>query len=50
MKTKTKKTKKHFDAVKSMRKIRDKMSVEIADMNFTQLKEYFRQQRLQKTK
>ena len=34
MKTKSNKTKKTFDAVKSMREIRDKISLEIADMNF----------------
>ena len=46
MKTKLKKTVKSFDTVKSMREIRDKISLEIADMNFEQLKEYFKQQRL----
>ena len=50
MKTKEKKTAKTFDAVKSMREIRDKISLEIADMNFEQLKAYFKQHRLQKTK
>jgi hypothetical protein len=50
MKTKEKKTAKTFDAVKSMREIRDKISLEIADMNFEQLKVYFKQHRLQKTK
>jgi len=50
MKTKTKKPEKTFDAVKSMREIRDKISLEIADMNFDQLKEYFKQKRLQRTK
>lgn len=48
MKTKSKKTEKTFDAVKSMREIRDKISLEIADMNFEQLKEYFKQHRLHK--
>jgi hypothetical protein len=48
MKTKSKKTAKTFDAVKSMREIRDKISLEIADMNFEQLKEYFKKHRLQK--
>ncbi len=48
MKTKSKKTAKTFDAVKSMREIRDKISLEIADMNFEQLKEYFKQHRLHK--
>lgn len=50
MKTKSNKTKKTFDAVKSMREIRDKISLEIADMNFEQLKLYFKKQRLQKSK
>ena len=50
MKAKTKKTVKTFDAVKSMREIRDRISLEIADMNFYQLKAYFKQQRLQKAK
>ena len=50
MKTKSKKTIKKFDAVKSMREIRDKISLEIADMNFDQLKAYFKQKRLQRTK
>ena len=50
MKTKTKKTAKTFDAVKSMREIRDKISLEIADMNFEQLKAYFKQHRMRKAK
>lgn len=50
MKVKTKKVKKTFDAVKSMREIKDKISLEIADMNFDQLKEYFKQKRLQRVK
>ena len=50
MKTKTKKTVKTFDAVNSMREIRDKISLEIADMNFEQLKAYFKQQRVQSKK
>ena len=50
MKTKIKKENKTFDAVKSMREIRDKISLEIADMSFEQLKEYFKNQRLQKAK
>ena len=50
MKTKIKKKTKTFDAVKSMRDIRDKISLEIADMNFDQLKAYFKQKRLQRTK
>ena len=50
MKTKIKQEIKNFDAVKSMREIRDKISIEIVDMNFEQLKEYFKNQRLQKAK
>ncbi len=56
MKTKTKKQQRltrpagGFDAVKSMREIRDKISLEIADMNFEQLKAYFKQPRLHKSK
>ena len=48
MKTKPKKSKKTFDAVKSMREIRDKISLEIADMDFEQLKAYFKKQKPQK--
>ena len=47
MKTKSKKQKKTFDAVKSMREIRDEISLEIADMSFEQLKAYFKKQKLQ---
>jgi len=50
MKTKELKTVKSFDSVKSMREIRDKISLEIADMNFEQLKAYFKQHRMQKIK
>lgn len=50
MKTKSKKSVKTFDAVKSMREIRDKISIEIADMNFEQLKAYFKKHRLQSAK
>ena len=50
MKAKLKKRKKTFDAVKSMREIRDKISLEIADMTFEQLKTYFKRQRLQLAK
>ena len=50
MKAKTKKVKKTFDAVKSIREIKDKISLEIADMNFDQLKAYFKQKRLQRAK
>jgi len=54
---KTKKSKKtppeegtSFDAVKSMREIKDKISQEIADMNFEQLRIYFKQEPLHKSK
>ena len=50
VKTKEKKQIKKFDAVKEMRKIRDKISSDIADMNFEQLKAYFKQPRLLKSK
>ena len=48
--SKAKKAEKTFDAVKSMREIKDKISLEIADMNFDQLKAYFKQKRLQRAK
>ena len=48
MKTKPKKPKKTFDSVKNMREIRDKISLEIADMNFEELKVYFKKHRLKK--
>lgn len=35
------KTKKDFDAVKFMRQQRDRISKDIADMNYKQIKEYF---------
>ena len=50
MKTKSKKTPKTFDAVQSMREIRDKISLEIADMSFEQLKAYFKKHKLQRAK
>lgn len=50
MKAKENKTGKKYDAVKEMRKIRDEISAEIANMDFEQLKAYFKQQRLQKSK
>lgn len=37
--------KKDFDAVKFMRETRDKISREIADMNYEQIKEYFAKKR-----
>jgi len=41
MKTKEKAAKKDFDAVGFMRKQRDKISKDIADMSFEEIKEYF---------
>ena len=40
MKTKNKKTKKSFDAVKMMREIRDKLSLEIMNMTYEQERAY----------
>lgn len=37
--------KKDFDAVKYMRQTRDKISQDISDMNYEQLKEYFAERR-----
>ena len=44
MKTETKKTtqEKEFDTVKTIRAIKDKISLEIANMNFEQIKEYLK--------
>jgi hypothetical protein len=44
MKTKTKKTtpEKKFDTVKTFRAIKDKISLEMANMNFEQIKEYLK--------
>ena len=44
MKTKTKKTveKKEFDTVKTFRTIKEKISLEMADMDFEQIKEYLK--------
>jgi hypothetical protein len=36
---------KDFDAVKFMRQTRDKISKDIADMNFEQIKDYFDKRR-----
>jgi hypothetical protein len=49
-KTKEKKVIKNYDAVKEMRKIRDKISSEIANMNSEQMIAYFKQSRLSRTK
>ena len=50
MKTKETKIVKKYDAVKEMRKIRDKISSEIAGMNAEQILVYFKQPRLHKAK
>ncbi len=44
MKTETKKPvqKKEFDTVKTFRAIKDKISLEMANMNFEQIKEYLK--------
>jgi len=39
------KNKKEFDAVKYMRQQRDRISLEIANLNFEQLKEYLKKNR-----
>lgn len=39
----------NFDAVKFMRDVRDKISIEIQDMNFEELKKYFENRRLNLT-
>lgn len=48
MATKTIKVEKDFDAVAYMRKQRDKISKEIANMNFKEIKEYFSKKRTKK--
>lgn len=40
METKTKKGKKKFDAIKVMREIRDKISIEIMDMTYEEERVY----------
>ena len=42
--------KKDFDAVKFMRDTRDKINLEIQNMNFEELKKYYEQRRLKLTK
>ncbi len=42
--------KKDFDAVKFMRKTRDKISAETQNMDFAELKKYFEQRRLKLAK
>ena len=43
-------TKKEFDAVKFMRETRDKISLEIQNMNFEQVKKYYADRRLKLAK
>ena len=49
-KTKEKKSVKKYDAVKEMRKIRDRISLEISGMNTEQIIAYFKHPVLQKSK
>ena len=42
MKTKIKEAEKDFDTVKTFRAIKEKMSLEMAGMNFEQIKEYLK--------
>lgn len=42
--------KKEFDAVKFMRETRDKISLDIQNMNFEELKKYYEQRRLKLAK
>jgi hypothetical protein len=42
MKTKIKKQEKEFDTVKTFRDIKEKMSLEMASMNFEQIKQYIK--------
>ena len=42
MKTKNKIVEKEFDTVKTFRAIKEKMSLEMATMNFEQIKEYLK--------
>jgi len=44
MEKKNKKTIKNFDAIKTMREIRDKLSLEIMDMTFEQERDYIKKQ------
>ena len=43
-------SKKEFDAVKFMRETRDKISLEIQNMNFEELKKYYEERRLKLSK
>jgi hypothetical protein len=42
MKTKTREIEKEFDTVKTFRAIKEKISLEMATMNFEQIKEYLK--------
>jgi hypothetical protein len=42
MKTKTREIEKDFDTVKTFRAIKEKISLEMATMNFEQIKEYLK--------
>ena len=42
MKTKNKVKEKEFDTVKTFRAIKEKMSLEMSNMNFDQIKEYLK--------
>lgn len=42
MKTKLKENEKEFDTVKTFRDIKEKISLEMATMNFEQIKEYLK--------
>lgn len=48
MRAKTIKVEKNFDAVAFMRKQRDKISKDIANMDFEEIKEYFSKKRATK--
>jgi len=43
MKTKNKVKEKEFDTVKTFRAIKEKVSLEMANMNFEQIKEYLKE-------
>ncbi len=45
MKSKIFKIKKDFDAVEMMREIRDKISKDIMNMSFAEIKEYFKKRK-----
>lgn len=50
MKTKETKVIKDFKAVKFMREVRDKISADIKDMDFEQIKKYFEKRKLETAK